>query len=1057
VFKLFRLAVQSGLLLATAGAMLAQAPSGTISGNVRDESGATVPNASVTVTDKTMGAAPLRQLTSNTEGIFVAPVLPAGTYTVRVEAAGFRAYMQDAIVQAGVTTSLDVLLQVGQAAEVITVEAASSQLRYEGHNLEGVISRKQIENLPLNGRSFLQLAFLEPGVSVASQRLAQYNAQFSVGILGGSASQTAITVDGGNVRNSIEGNTGMNFSQEVVEEFQISSVNFDLATGITGTGSVNIVTRSGGNDYHGSLYYFFRDNNISAYPALRRNAFNPDPFFARRQMGAWLGGPIKKDKLFFFFNIEHNNQDSVVTIQPNSVFFQNLAQNASQPYSGKQISTRFDYRINSNHSVFLRYSHDGNNGLGPLGSSELPSNWVKNTNWADQSIMGVTSAFRSNLVNDFRFAYQYWRNRNLFPDENDCPGCIGLGLPQMSVLGTNVVFGNTSNATQGRDLRKFTFTNIATWQKSTHRIRFGGEFEHAPGTGFWGFADPAAGVLWGPDILRQVLPAPLLAAFNLPSSFNTTADLMRLPLLAFSMGVGDPSQPPPFQMDKARTNRRVRFFGQDSWRIRPNFTFNYGVAWNYESTLVNHDLDKPAYLAPILGANGLAPSERDLNNFSPSVGFAWNVGKDNKTVVRGGAGIYYNTRLLWQRLRERALIGPLGNGRILVDGTAVPNPLTNVPGVPPGTPLDFRQQPTLFTLGHLVQILPQARAATEAAVRPARPNDLSVRAIEVAKNGSDIIPQKYPAPYSEHFNIGVQREIQRNMVLNVDFVFRQFLKDEIGLIDYNRFQAVDSRGVTRRIMPACTAQQRQDPKALCSTGGIAIRTPAGRNHYKAMLVKLDRRFADRFSFQVSYALQYETGMNGIWNLDNWFATWGPQGGRNNLNISGIVDLPGKINLSFISAIGTRGPVMPSIPTIDLDGDGTSGEPLPGAKFNGFNRGLGKSDLERLVADFNSKFAGTRTTRNQTVPRLTLPANYEFGDNFYSQDLRLGRTFRWGNDGRYRLNIFGEVFNVLNIANLGGFSYDLTNLAGFGQPTTRAGQVFGSGGPRAFQFGSRFTF
>ena len=242
MLRLYTTAVQTCLGLALWGALLlAQVPSGTIAGTVTDETGSVVPSATVTITEKSSGA--VRHVTSNAEGIFSAPVLISGTYTVRVEAAGFRALLREAGVQAGVTTTVDARLQVGAAAEVVSVEAASSQLRYESHQLEGVISRKQIESLPLNGRSFLQLAFLEPGVSVSPQRLSQYNAQFSVSILGGSSSQTAITVDGGNVRNSIEGQTGMNFSQDVVEEFQISSVNFDLSTGITGTGSVNVVTR----------------------------------------------------------------------------------------------------------------------------------------------------------------------------------------------------------------------------------------------------------------------------------------------------------------------------------------------------------------------------------------------------------------------------------------------------------------------------------------------------------------------------------------------------------------------------------------------------------------------------------------------------------------------------------------------------------------------------------------------------------------------------------------------------------------------------------------------
>src|SRR5207249_7964286 len=199
-------------------------------------------------------------------------------------------------------------------------------------SIDGVITREKIQNLPLNGRSFLNLAAMQPGVTVSPGTTSQYNSLFSVSVLGGDSNKTAITVDGGNIRNSIEGNTSMNFSQEVVQEFQISSVNFDLSTGITSVGAVNVVTRTGSNDFHGAGYFFFRDHNMSAYPGLARNPLSSDPFFARRNPGAWIGGPLKKDRVFFFFNYEHLNQTQVVTYVPNVASATALTVNYFSPY-----------------------------------------------------------------------------------------------------------------------------------------------------------------------------------------------------------------------------------------------------------------------------------------------------------------------------------------------------------------------------------------------------------------------------------------------------------------------------------------------------------------------------------------------------------------------------------------------------------------------------------------------------------------------------------------------------------------------------------------------------
>lgn len=1036
--------------------MWAQTPIGAIAGAVLDDSGAAVPDAQITVTNIDTGLE--RKLATNSEGLYSAAALPAGRYEVRVQKTGFRQVVREAVVLTGNTTTVELRLTVGAVTEVVTVDGEAALINYESHKIDGVIKREQIENLPLNGRSFLQLAFLEPGVGVGTRSLAQYNAQFGVSVLGGDQSMTAITVDGGNVRNALEGGTAQNFSQEIVEEFQVSSANFDLSTGIAAGGAVNVVSRSGGKDLHASAYYFFRDNNLSAYPALRRNPFAPDPFFARRQAGFLVSGPIIKNKLFYFFNLENNNQDAVVTVQPDSPFFANLAQNASNPYDGRQISAKFDYRINDRHNLFLRYSHDGNSGFGPRGGATLPSNWLVNRNWADQSILGLTSSFGATLVNDFRFAYHYWNNRNLFPTERECPGCLGLGLPQMSIVGTNVTFGNTANAPQGRDIRRFNLANITTWQKGAHRMKFGATLERMPFNGFWAFGDPAAGNLWGPDIMAANRIPP--AAFGLPAQFTTNADVLRLPLAAFAMGIGDPSQPPPFNASQARQNNRYHFFWQDTWRVNAKLTLNYGLAWQFESTLTNHDLNKPELLRPIM--DSLEPTRQDTNNFTPSVGFAWNVGKSNKTVIRGGGGIYYDTRELSQRLGERAAIGPVGNGRQQIGGQSIPNPIAGIvnpiPGVLPnvavGTPLDFRTLPTGFRLSDLMSILPQIRLQAENAVRNPNPNDLSVRNINISKQGTDLFFNNYPASYARHLTLGVQREIRKDLVVTADFVSRYFFRQEVGSLDYNRFFRAAGP-----VIPRCTGNQAAQPLANCSTGPIGIRAPIGRSNYNALLVKVDKRFANRYQLMVSYALANAHGMNGITNLDNWFENWGPTGGRHSLNVSGIVDLPWKFQVAFISATGTRGPYRPQVNSVDLDGDGTDVAFLPG--WNVPDRKPTRERLEAGVAAWNAQFPNLpngqrpRTSRGQTIPALTLPAEYSFGENFLSQDLRLTKVFAFRE--KYKLNVFIEGFNIFNIANLGGISNGLNNPAVFGVPTSRAGQVFGSGGPRAFQLGGRFSF
>jgi hypothetical protein len=1049
-----------------AAAAWAQAPVGAISGTVRDQSEAVIPQASITVRQIATGVE--RHLMSGADGTFSAPSLAAGGYAVVAELQGFRTQRIEVTVETGRVVTVDMRMELGSATETVTVAAAATLIETEAHAITGVITRQKIQELPLNGRSFLQLAFLEPGVTASPGSTSQYNSLFSVSILGGDSNKTAITVDGGNIRNPIEGNTAMNFSQEVIEEFQLSSANFDLSTGITSVGAVNIVTRRGGNELHGSTYFFHRDHDLAAYPALSRDPLNPDPFFARRNPGVWIGGPIRKDRLFFFGNYEYTRQEGVVSFQPNLASASPLGGVFPNPYSGHLFSARVDWKASDKHTAFVRYSHDQNKGFGPSGNPVLPSNWLRNENTSKQSVFGLTSILSSSLLNDFRFNFTYWRNRNLFADEATCGGCVGLGFPQLTVNGTNVTVGNTSNATQGRDLYRSTFVDTMTWQKGQHRVRFGTEIEYAPGTGFWGFCDPACTQGFSPEFMRGLgIPAATLGALfpNLPTTIRTNQDFLNLPFAGGVVGVGDPGQPPPYNVDKAKVNSRMRFYGQDTWRIRPRFTLNYGLAWNFESTLVNRDLDKPQFLAPLYGSD-LSPTENNYNNWSPSFGFAWTLGEDHKTVLRGGAGLYWDTELLYRRLQERAAIGPVGNGRIQVPHTSFVNIFPGIvnlnTGAPVavGEPLPASGQVTNLTVGQFMQIYNQQIAAVQAQLAPQNINDLSVRNIQLSKTASDLYPHEYPVQHSLHTSVGIERELSGDVIIGVEYVRRRFEDTLIGSLDLNRFNRFIN-GVQTPVIPRCTtAAQRSDPNAQCSNGSITFWTPGGHETYNALLVKLDKRFSHRYLFGASYALTSRDTINTIPgstipNLDNYFESYGPTGARHLLNVSALIDLPWNVQLGIISSMSTRGPVMPTMANVDLDGDGTATTPIPGVNFNCFNRGCGEDDLAQAVTQFNQQYAGRRDARNQAIPQLTLPADYELGDAFSSQDLRATKTFPLR--GTSKLAVFVEVFNVFNVANLGGYSYNLSNTATFGQPTNRASQVFGSGGPRAFQLGGRFTF
>ena len=258
--------------------------------------------------------------------------------------------------------------------------------------MQGVVGRTQIENLPLNGRSFMNLAALQPGVTVELGNPAQFNAQFNVSVLGGPASRTAITVDGGNIRNPVEGGPGQNFSQEVVQEFQISTANFDLSTGIAAFGAINVVTRSGTNDFRGAGYFYYRDHNLAAYPSLARNS--PD----RRSGVLAQAGRVRARRSdqegqgpFLRQLRAHRPAGRVRRAAGPAVGGRASARWRRAPYVGQQLSGRVDYRLSDKHSLFGRYSHDGNTNSGPFGTPVPPSNFVSNENYVDQQLVGITS------------------------------------------------------------------------------------------------------------------------------------------------------------------------------------------------------------------------------------------------------------------------------------------------------------------------------------------------------------------------------------------------------------------------------------------------------------------------------------------------------------------------------------------------------------------------------------------------------------------------------------------------------------------------------------------
>jgi hypothetical protein len=1037
----------------------AQAPTGTITGIVTDSTGAGVVGARLSITN--LQTQQTWVVSTSAEGIYTAAALLPGEYRLSVELAGFRRIDRDASVEAGTATSVDLTLEVGAVTSNVTVRGAVPLLHYDHHEIGGVVRREQIDNLPLNGRNFLELAKVEPGVTSPVRALGGAGNRTFIATLGSGLQTiprigyTRVTVDGASINALGVPGTALQLSSEIVQEFQLSTASFDVATSLTTNGAINVVTRSGGNDYHGSAFAFYRDHRLSAYPGLRRDPGNRHPFFERRQLGTAAGGPLRTNRAFVFASYEHNRQHGVAAVQPGASQFASLGGIFGTPASGDLVSVRIDGRVTSHHTFVARHTRDtssafvGNPGI-------LPSGWTNQANDAYQNVAGLTSVLPRQVVNELRLSHFYIDSLTSAADSTTCAGCFGLGEPRITVTGAGLAFGRAPGLSfLGR---RYQLSENLIWQRGWHRLNIGLDWEHSTTTTRVPDADRVQITLWSPERVRQTnLAASPDSQIALPGSFSTVNDVLQLPLRSFDISVG-----PGGALEREfRPYRRFdvfRVYAADTWRVRPSLTLNAGLGWSYEPNALNHDLTKPPLLVPLLGDRGLAaPSSRAVN-FSPRLGVTWAATSDARTIVRGGIGRYFDPASSTNSVHlgnERLLLSPLGTGRAAVSSS---NVQWN------GSVLDF-PRPTPFTAAQLLTILPLISADLNATLNPEN-RDYRLRNINRSKEGPNLYDPSYGRPSAIHITAGIQHELASRFVVSADGVWKGFRHTFVNGIDYNRFDSAEGPVIRR-----CGQEERDAVDALCSNGPIMFDTTSGRARYAGVLVRAEARLAPHGQFLASYALGSYVGSNGTttgtsetnggrasgFNNDDWFDNYGPLPTdlRHILNLSGYVELPWRFQVAFSIAATSQPPFTAWLEEVDLNGDGTNDDLLPGTQVNEFGRGLGRKDLMRLVDTYNQQFAETQLCCGQTAPRVTLPDAYAFNDTFFTQDVRITHTIPL--NPRVRLLLFGEVFNLFNTANLVQYSGNLLERSTFGQPAGRFAQLFGSGGPRAFQLGTRVTF
>src|ERR1700723_86034 len=373
---------------------------GSISGTVTDPQGAAVADANVTVSNKATGTNQV--LKTNSDGSFTSGSLPPGEYQIRVESSSFRTIQSTVVVQVGQIATFNAKLELGASTNIIEVVGSAVQINSEQATVQDVLTAADIDQLPVNGRNFLDLATLEPGVQIQDGATFDptKNGYSSLSFGGRFGRSARIEVDGVDISDETVGTVTQNIPQSAIQEFQVSQSTLDLSTELTSSGTVNVVTKSGTNGFHGGGYYYGRSDQISARIAP------VDLPFGRKQEGADFGGPFIKNKLFFFGDFERPDQSLANPVQPVAPF-QALAGTYGAPFNEREYLGRVDYNIRAGWTAFYRFSYHQN--LEARGFNPGVYQPFENIDHTPTHVVG-TDFTTGRFTHSIRFEYLKFRN-----------------------------------------------------------------------------------------------------------------------------------------------------------------------------------------------------------------------------------------------------------------------------------------------------------------------------------------------------------------------------------------------------------------------------------------------------------------------------------------------------------------------------------------------------------------------------------------------------------------------------------------------------------------------
>jgi len=732
-----------------------QATTAEVNGRVTDAQGAVLPGATVTATNSANGYT--RAAVTNAEGLYTLPLLPPGTYVLKTELPSFSTVERTIELNVGGVLTIDTTLQVGGVTETVKVIVNSPLVETAATTHTTTVNSDAIANLPINGRRFQDFIAGTPTVQVdpsrgqlsfAGQRGinanvnvdgADYNEPFFGGIRGGERSNNAFTIP-----------------QEAIQEFQVVTVGYTAEFGRSTAGLVNAITKSGTNQMHGSAFYVNRNRDWAEL-----NAFGQNAAPTQQQFGGSIGGPIQADRIFFFGAYEQqlfkntrrvlfdrlSGYTPVPTSQEAFDYFKSLETPFDATNDAQTLLGRVDFQLAGARRFSLRYNYSNNNALNsnatgnaldPNTISALSNNGTEKDS-TNVFVAQYTSALRSNMLLEARGQYAREERPRLANDPT--------GTSVQTVIGN---YGTVSFLPNRQfDWRGQGALNL-TWLTGAHSVKAGFEYNHVYVDQTFGFNQFGRFIFTGTDTSKQL---------DILSTGGAIANRFDSSDVTYQRQLGNLQL--NFPTDE------IALFVQDNWKLKPNLTVNYGLRWEGASNPTpdtsNEFLTSAVQSLTFPIGTAVDPTQipDQWAQFAPRLGFAWDIGNDGRTVVRGYTGVYY--------ARTPALIyaSPMNNFRVPPGDLSLQLPL----GVPASNPnKTVYQQLNLigidlnaYPLGQLPILSPDQLTQVAQALGLSLNPYFGAQPLAVDKD--------FKNPRAEQVGFGFEREVSPGIALGTDFIW----------------------------------------------------------------------------------------------------------------------------------------------------------------------------------------------------------------------------------------------------------------------------------------------